>query len=140
MKRNVRVDETVVSKTIAIVTSKAKIWMGSDGILRVVMHPGSQVGPGDISEMQIAAQQICGNRFWAIPQLVDISNVKYGVMKSADERRVNDRSPAAVGVVVGGADTLLISNYYLGLYRQDCAKKVFKDEASALSWLRSFLE
>lgn len=124
----------------AIETSSARIWLGADGILRVIVNPGTRLTLADIKEHLEATQaSLTSDR---LPVLVDISRIK-SISREARAYMSGERAKqhiAAHAVLVGSPLTRVIANFALGLSRTSYPTKIFSSEAEALRWLATFCE
>lgn len=120
-------------------TRTAEIWIGSDGILRVVSLQGAVHGAAEARE-NLAAIPVEQKRMR--PLLVDMRRI--GAIKR--EAREIYRSPgknsnsSAMALLIESALSKAIGNFFIGLSKMHIPTRLFTDPARALDWLRGYLD
>jgi hypothetical protein len=123
-----------------IETRVAKIWMGDDGIFRVIFLPGAELELEDIKEINRYMNKVSGGK--RIPAFNDIRGVK----STSREARVYTSSRASVEVcsaaalLIGTPISRVIGNLFLSLSSPPYPTRIFKSEEEALVWLNGFIE
>jgi hypothetical protein len=124
----------------AIETRTARLWIGSDGILRSVITKGAEEILEDAQANMEAGLRLAAGR--EVPMLVDMTGLR-SITRPA-RRYYADPGPeikyATAMALVGGAPIArAIGNFALGLSSPKIPMKMFANEADALEWLRGFL-
>lgn len=125
-------------ETGVVETSTAKVWLGSDGVLRVVEAPGVKVTREDAREELEAMEQVSGDS--KRPVLVDIREARSVTNPARKEysNRIGEVSTAAALVVCSPVSKVL-GSFFLRLNRPNHPSKLFTSESKALEWLQGFL-
>ena len=123
-----------------IETRTAKVWLGDDGIIRLVSLGVSSEGVTIARENWEAINQVSQGKIR--PVFADIRNVK---TVGAEERRFYARVEtkdlfSAVAMLVDSPLSRVIGSFFLGLNRLPIPIRLFTSEEHALEWLRGFLE
>jgi len=119
-------------------TSTADIWVGDDGILRVISHQGAVHGLQEARE-NMSAIPVDQKR--PRPLLVDMRHIG-GIKREARELyrspKANSNS-TAMALLVDSALSRAIGNFFIGLSRMHIPTRVFNDPERALRWLEGYL-
>jgi hypothetical protein len=120
-------------------TRTAEIWIGDDGIVRVVSRPGA------VHEVQDARENLAaipGDELRPRPVLVDIRRIgglRRGAREVYSSSRENPDSNA-IALLVSSTLSKAIGNFFIGLRAVQIPTRLFVDYARALDWLSGFLE
>jgi hypothetical protein len=124
----------------AIATRLTRVWLGEDGVVRIIWSPGAEATLDDAKETMAAYLQI--NKGRRLPILVDTT-----VMKSfaRDARKYYAGEEAAnvacaVAIMVGTPVSMVLGNFYLGVSNPHLPSRLFSSENEALEWLKGYLE
>ena len=118
----------------------AKVWLGEDGIVRVIHVPGAEVTLQDAQETMAAYLKL--NNGKKLPLFVDTKTMK-SISREARHFYAGDEAAAcasAVALIVGTPVSKVLANFYLGLSNPRLPSRLFTDEAEALAWLKGFLK
>ena len=116
----------------------ARIWVGEDGIARIIHVPGAEVTLADAQETMVAYKKL--NEGKRLPLFVDTKTMK---SLSRDARHFYAGEEAAgcassVALIVGTPVSRVLGNFYLGLSNPHLPTRLFSDEDEALAWLKGF--
>jgi hypothetical protein len=120
--------------------TKAAMWLGEDGIVRIMWIPGSDVTLEDAQESMAAYLQIKQGK--RRPLFVDTSQMK-SLAREARHLYASEeaaRVASAVGLIVGTPVSRVLGNFYLGLSNPHLPTRLFASESEALEWLKGYLE
>ena len=127
-----------MTATEEIVTRTVRIWIGDDGIVRMVDIPGAEEVLDDAIENLLAVRNVCEDKEY--PTLIDIRELK-SITQEARKYYASDetaRFGKATGLVIGSPMTRGIGNYFIQLNRPALPLKLFTSEGKALDWLEGF--
>lgn len=132
-----RIDATVPPPRANLPTGQ--VWLDDEGIIHSTVTVNSEVDLKEAIE-RVRLMGIAG-RGKRRPVLVDIGRVR-GMTRKArlyfsgpECNRVSSASALIVASPLGKA----IGNFFIGLNRSVIPTKLFSDEATALTWLRTLL-
>lgn len=120
--------------------AKASMWLGEDGIVRIMWIPGSDVTLEDAEESMTAYLRI--NQGKRRPLFVDTSQMK-SLAREARHLYASEeaaRVASAVGLIVGTPVSRVLGNFYLGLSNPHLPTRLFAVESEALDWLKGYIE
>jgi hypothetical protein len=124
----------------AIVTRVTKVWLGEDGIARIIHVPGAEVTLADAKETMAAYLKL--NKGKRRPLLVDTKTMKSLAREArhfyAGEQAAKVASAAAI--IIGTPVSRVLGNFYLGLSNPHLPSRLFTSEDEALEWLKGYLE
>lgn len=132
--------EPVKANSKVITTQISKVWMGEDGICRVVLLPGVDIGLEEMKESVAARNQIIENG--KAPVLVEMREIK---SMSAAARRYgatveSTTNLIALALLESSAIGKMVGNFFINFNRAAVPRRLFNSEAEALAWLKGFLE
>jgi len=130
--------EVVVLREVT--TSVCRLWIGSDGILRMTNLPGTEETIIEARENVAVGSKLQGGGKSHV--LVDIRGIK-SITKEARDYYSGDEAAkytSACAILVGSPLTKVIGNFYLGINKTSFPLKIFSSEAMAVEWLRGFLK
>jgi hypothetical protein len=123
-----------------IKTRIAKIWLGDDGIFRVIFLSGAEVNLEDIKEINSYMAKCSGGK--RLPAFNDIRGVKSTTREArvftSSQESVNVCSAAAL--LIDSPISRAISSLFLSLSSPPFPTRIFKSEEEALAWLKGFSE
>jgi SpoIIAA-like len=123
-----------------IVTRVTKVWLGEDGIARVIHFQGAEVTLEDAKETMTAYLEISKGK--RLPLFVDTKEMKFMSREVrlyyASEEAAKVAS--AVAIIVGTPVSRVLGNFYLGLSNPHLPSRLFSSEQEALEWLKGFLK
>jgi hypothetical protein len=118
----------------------AKVWVGDDGICRVIHEPGSEVTLEDAKETMAAYKKI--NKGKRLPLFIDTKTMRSFAREArifyASEEAASCASAAAI--IVGTPVSKVLGNFYIGLSNPHLPSRLFSSEDEALKWLKEFTE
>lgn len=118
----------------------AKLWLGDDGIVRIIHVPGAEVTLEDAQETMAAYLKL--NKGKRRPLFIDTKTMKSMARVArhyyAGEEAVKVASAAAI--IVGTPVSKVLGNFYLGLSNPYLPSRLFTSEDEALAWLKGYLE
>lgn len=122
-----------------IKTKTAKIWLGKDGIVRIINRAGSQT---DLKEakMNVVATEKFGDR--KRPTFMDISNIRSISKEARTYFSSNEasRRTKVMAMLIGSSVSRIIGNVYLDLDHPPYPVRLFTSKEKAFEWLRLFLD
>lgn len=121
-------------------TRVARIWVGEDGIVRIIFVPGAEVTLRDAREIMDAYHKLRKGR--RLPLLVDTRRMR---SNSREARHLfageeAQGSATAAAIIVDTPVTRVLANFYLGLSKPRLPSRLFSSEDEALAWLKGYLE
>jgi hypothetical protein len=118
----------------------AKLWMGDDGIVRIIHIPGAEVTLEDAQETMAAYLKL--NNGKRRPLFIDTKTMKSMTRETrqyyAGEEAAKVASAAAI--VVGTPVSRVLGNFYIGLSNPRLPSRLFSSENEALEWLKGYIE
>jgi hypothetical protein len=118
----------------------ARLWLGEDGIVRIIHVSGAEVTLEDARETMAAYLKINGGK--RLPLFVDTKTMKSMSRETrkyyAGEEAAKVASAAAI--IVGTPASRVLGNFYLGLSNPHLPSRLFSSEEEALEWLKGYLE
>ena len=123
-----------------VVTSMCKVWVGEDGIARIIHVPGAELTLEDAKETMAAYLKV--NKGKRLPLFVDTAEMKSMTRESrlyyASEEAA--KTASAVAIIVGTPVSRVLGNFYLGLSNPHLTSRLFTSEQEALEWLKGFVK
>jgi hypothetical protein len=134
---------TMVTTEVAVLkevtTSVCRLWLGSDGIVRMTNLPGTEETIKEAMENIAAGSILLGGV--KSPVVVDIRKIK-SITKEARDYYSGEETAkftTACAILVGSPVTKAIGNFYLLINKTDFPLKLFSSETLAVDWLRGFV-
>lgn len=118
-----------------IQTSTAEIWLGDDGMVRVIIKPGARIGVKEAQEPFSALPQASEG---LAPILVDIRGM-HSIDRQARTFFREQEGRSALALVVGSPLTRAIGNFAIGLDRPKVPTRLFTSAEAAHAWLKQFV-
>ena len=123
-----------------IVTRVNKVWLGEDGIVRIIHVPGAEVTLEDCKETMAAYLKL--NKGKRLPLFVDTRKMKSfsraGRQYYSGEEAALVASAAAI--IVDTPVSKALGNFYLGVSNPHLPSRLFSSDSEALEWLKGYLE
>ncbi len=124
----------------AITTRVNKVWLGEDGIARIIHVANAEVTLEDAKETMAAYLKL--NQGKRRPLFIDTKTMK---SMSRETRKFYAGAEAAkvasaAGIIVGTPVSRVLGNFYLGLSNPHLPSRLFTSDAEALEWLKGYLE
>ncbi|MBI4921951.1 MAG: STAS/SEC14 domain-containing protein [Devosia nanyangense] len=116
----------------------ASIWVGDDGIARIIHVPGAEVTLEDARETMAAYKKL--NNGKRLPLFIDTKTMK-SLSRDARHFYASDEAAAcasAAAIIVGTPVSRVLGNFYLGLSNPHLPTRLFSEEGEALAWLQGF--
>lgn len=123
-----------------VVVRVAELWLGEDGIVRIIHVPGAEVTLEDAKETMLAYLQIRQDK--RRPLLVDTRTMKF-LAREARKYYAGDeaaKGASAVAIIVGTPVSRVLGNFYLGFSNPHLPSRLFSSDDEALEWLKGYLE
>ena len=123
-----------------IKTRVSKVWLGEDGIIRVVTFPNVDVTLEDITEINTHMKKIAKGK--KLPVYNDIKGVK-SITREArlfTSSEDSDQVSSAAALLIGSPVSKVIGNFFLGLNKSPYPTKLFTSKEKAVKWLKGFVE
>jgi hypothetical protein len=120
--------------------AKSRLWLGDDGIVRIIWIPGADVTLEDAKETMASYLKI--NKGKRLPLFVDTKTMK-SLAREARRYYASEeaaRVASAVAIIVGTPVSRVLGNFYLGLSNPHLPTRLFSSEDEALKWLKEYLE
>ena len=117
----------------------ARIWVGADGIARIIHVPGAEVTLADAQETMAAYKKL--NNGKRLPLFIDTKTMK-SLSREARHFYAGEEAAAcasAAAIIVGTPVSKVLGNFYLGLSNPKLPSRLFSSEDEALAWLNGFL-
>lgn len=118
----------------------AKLWLGEDGIVRIIHATGAEVTLEDAKETMAAYLKL--NKGKRRPLFIDTKTMKSMSRETrkyyAGEEAAKVASAAAI--IVGTPVSRVLGNFYLGLSNPHLPSRLFSSEDEALAWLKGYRE
>lgn len=122
-------------------TRTARLWIGGDGVARVILAHGCEQARADAEAVIRALESLLGEGRRR-PTLFD-----YRFMKSMERgARAYHAGPetarvaSAVAILVGSPVSRLIGTFVMGMNKPHVPTRLFTSEPDALAWLAGFVE
>jgi hypothetical protein len=121
-------------------TRTAQLYLGKDGISRIIVKQGAEITIDEIKENFAALSQITASK--KAPSLIDLRGIK-SINREArvylsDEETVSNNSASAL--LIGSPVSKMIGNFFIGLNKPPYPTKLFTSESKALEWLKGFVD
>lgn len=119
--------------------TKFNLWLGQDGIVRIIWDPAADVTLEDAHESMVAYLKI--NEGKSRPLFVDTKTMN-SLAREARHYYASDEAAevaSAVAIIVGSPVSRVLGNFYLGLSNPRLPTRLFALEDEALDWLKGFL-
>lgn len=123
-----------------IVTRVNTVWLGEDGIARVIHVPGAKVTLEDAEETMAAYRKLSQGR--KRPLFVDTKSMK-SIERGARQFYAGEeaaRVASAVAIIVDTPVSRVLGNFYLGVSKPHLTSQLFTSEDEALEWLKGYIE
>lgn len=106
-------------------TAKSSLWLGEDGIVRIIWVPGAEVSMEDAEECMAVYLTI--NRGKRRPLLVDTNTMRSFAREARHYYASEEASKvaSAVGLIVGTPVSRVLGNFYLGLSNPHLPTRLF---------------
>lgn len=121
-------------------TRTSKVWLGEDGIVRLISLPVKAISLAD-AENNWAAVAEAGQGV-ARPILGDIREVR-GISREARKFYASDdtaRIVSAIALQVDSPISRMIGNLFLGFNKPPAPVRLFGNNDEAIAWLKGFLQ
>jgi hypothetical protein len=124
----------------AITTRVSKVWLGEDGIARVIHVANAEVTLEAAKETMAAYLKIYDGK--RRPLFVDTKTMK-SLAREARHYYAGEEAAkvaSAVAIIVGTPVSRVLGNFYIGLSNPHLPSRLFTSEAEALAWLKGYIE
>jgi hypothetical protein len=122
-----------------IVTKLNTVWLGEDGIARVIHVPGAEVTLEDAQETMAAYLKL--NQGKRRPLFVDTKSMK-SIDREARKYFAGEEAAkvaCAVALIIDSPVSRVLGNFYLGVSHPQLPTRLFSSEAEALEWLKGYI-
>lgn len=107
---------------------------GDDGILRVTINEGANIGIAQAKLQKETTERLCGNL--KVPVLVD-ARASYTITKEAEEYGAQQSlNRIATAVISSSPFAKITLNVFISIFKPATAFKVFSNEEDAVLWLK----
>lgn len=122
-----------------IQTRNSTIWLGDDGIVRIIYIPNSEDRIEDAEAFSSAVKKLSPEK--RFPALADIRNISSST-RAARQHHANDgiNLGPACAILVGSPISSMIGNFFLKINRPNIPVKLFNNEPEAVTWLKGFIK
>jgi hypothetical protein len=118
-------------------TRVGKIWLREDGIVHLVIDPGTKYTLADTRESSAGIVKLSeGQRR---PLLADARDLKSVDLAARNETAAFEEVMAAA-MLIDSAVSRMIGNIFLSTKKTSFPVRLFTSEAEAVEWLKEFLE
>ena len=127
--------------TNIIVTEIADLWMDSQQIIHIRFKESQRHGLAEAVEIVRAHNQLAGGT--RTPVLADLRSVKLGANREARSHYASDESAefkSGMAMLVSSSMQRMVGNIFLKLNRPPYPTRLFREEATALQWLKQLSE
>ena len=117
----------------------ASVWVGDDGICRVIHAPDVEVTLQDAQETMAAYRKL--NNGKRLPLLIDMKTMR-AISRDARHFYASEEAAecaCAAAILVGTPVSRVLGNFYIGLSNPYLPSKLFTSEDEALAWLKEFV-
>ena len=124
----------------SIVTRVSRIWLGEDGIIRVIHFPGAKLTLENAKDSMAAYQKL--NKGKRRPIFIDIKTLK-DFSREARQYFAGEyaaKASLAAAIIVGSPVSRVLGNFYLGISNPILPTRIFSSEDEALEWLKGYIE
>lgn len=118
----------------------AKLWLGEDGIVRIIHLPNAEVTLADAQETMAAYMKLYKGK--RLPLFVDTKTIR-SLSREARLHYASEQAQAvanAVAIIVGTPVSKVLGNFYLGLNKPLLPTRLFTSDDEALEWLKGYVE
>jgi hypothetical protein len=112
--------------------------MGSDGIARTKVKPGSEVKIEDAKENSVIVNGLVSeNNF---PLIVDTTQIVSMTKEARDYFAIHKRDSKVIGIAIIRNSSLgnMVANFFIGLNKPTVPVKLFNHESDAIKWCDQF--
>lgn len=127
-----------VSDVPEVTHPKFRMWLPSDGVVRLVWSPPVPSGLEDAIATIDAMVKITGDR--PAPLLVDTRQAGPQDRTGRLEFIRRHEVVSAVGILVQNPLSRMMAAFFINVSRPKAPTRVFDDEAAAVAWLKEYLE
>lgn len=124
----------------AITTRVNRVWLGEDGIARVIHVPGAEVTLEDAQETMAAYLKL--NKGKRRPLFVDTKAMK-SLAREARKYYSGEEAAkvaSAAAIIVDTPVSKVLGNFYIGISHPQLPSRLFSSEDEALEWLKGYIE
>lgn len=120
-----------------LVTRTEQIWLGEDGIIRAVIHPGLVTSLEDAQENVRGFAKVAGGK----RRLAVIDMRAHAASATRDAREYyagpeNAKVVLAVALLVNSSISRMLGNFFMGINKTMFPLRLFAEPEPALEWLR----
>jgi len=118
----------------------AKLWLGDDGIVRIIHVPGAQLTLEDAKETMASYLKLYKGK--RRPLLVDTKTMKSMTRETRQYYAGAEAAKvaSAAAIIVGTPVSRVLGNFYLGLSNPHLPSRLFTSEDEAMEWLKGYIE
>ncbi|MGB9128761.1 MAG: hypothetical protein WCB97_03860 [Thiobacillus sp.] len=118
----------------------ARLWLGEDGIVRIIHVPGAEVTLEDAKETMAAYLKI--NQGKRRPLFIDTKTMKSMTRETRQYYSGGEAAEvaSAAAIIVGTPVSRVLGNFYIGLSNPHLPSRLFSSEDEALTWLKGYIE
>jgi len=118
----------------------ARLWLGEDGIVRIIHVPGAEVTLEDAKETMASYLKI--NQGKRRPLFIDTKTMKSMTRETRQYYSGVEAAKVAsvAAIIVGTPVSRVLGNFYIGLSNPHLPSRLFSSEDEALTWLKGYIE
>jgi hypothetical protein len=117
-----------------IETRAAKVTLEDDGVVRVIVHPGAEVGADDMRAFLAARMQLAPHR---VPVIIDQRRIRSMTRQAqiVATEGAAQRPTLCLAILMESPLTVMIANFFVIFGRPRYPTRLFTSEESALAWI-----
>lgn len=117
-----------------------EVWLGEDGICRVVLMPGVMVGLAEMKENLAAQWSVIGSG--KAPALVDMRDINASTQGAREFTAGEEYAQAVSAVAILENTTIgkILGNLFINFSKPIYPTRLFTSESQAIEWLKQFVE
>lgn len=127
-------------ENVKIVTGVNTVWLGEDGIFRIIHFLGAELTVEDAKDSMSAYLKL--NKGKRRPLFIDIKNLK-SFTREARKYYAGDEienASSAAALVVSTPVSRVLANFYHGISNPLLPTRLFTFEDKALEWLKGYIK
>jgi hypothetical protein len=117
-----------------IETPAANVILSEDGVLRVIVHPGAEVGADEIRAFLAARMELAP---FEVPVLIDQRRIRSMTREAqvVSTQGARDRPTLCLAILMEGPLAVMIANFFVIFGRPHYPTRLFTTEEAALAWI-----
>ncbi len=127
-----------MSPTRSIATRAADVVLGEDDVLRVLVHPGTDVHADDMRAFLAARMELAPHPVAVIIDQRKIRTMTREAQEVATTPDSVNRPTICVALLVDGPIAVMIANFFIIFARPRYPTRLFTTEEAALAWIETW--